>query len=63
MPRRGITAYDLLISCPGDVIEFIGVIRECIDNFMVIAPNILDLAPIYFFVTPIRLFLTPVSFL
>lgn len=33
MPRRGITAYDLLISCPGDVIEFTDVIRECIDNF------------------------------
>ena len=33
MPRRGITAYDLLISCPGDVNEFIDVIRDCIDNF------------------------------
>lgn len=33
MPRRGITAYDLLISCPGDVSEFIDVIKECIENF------------------------------
>lgn len=33
MPRIGITAYDLLISCPGDVVEYIDTIRECIDNF------------------------------
>lgn len=33
MPRVGITEYDLLISCPGDVTGFIDVIRECIDNF------------------------------
>lgn len=33
MPRKGITAYDLLISCPGDVSEYIDVIRECIENF------------------------------
>lgn len=29
----GITAYDLLISCPGDVIQFVEVIRECVDSF------------------------------
>lgn len=28
-----ITAYDLLISCPGDVIQFVYVIRECVDSF------------------------------
>lgn len=33
MPRMGITAYDLLISCPGDVVQFVDVIRECVDNF------------------------------
>ncbi len=33
MPRVGITEYDLLISCPGDVNGFIDIIRECIDNF------------------------------
>ena len=33
MPRMGITAYDLLISCPGDVVQFLDIIRECIDNF------------------------------
>ncbi len=33
MPRKGITAYDLLISCPGDVAEYVNIIRECIENF------------------------------
>lgn len=33
MPRMGITAYDLLISCPGDVNPFIDVIRECVEGF------------------------------
>ncbi len=33
MPRIGITAYDLLVSCPGDVIEYVDIIRECVDNF------------------------------
>lgn len=33
MPRSGITAYDLLISCPGDVIKYVDVIRECVDGF------------------------------
>lgn len=33
MPRVGITEYDILISCPGDVNGFIDTIKECIDNF------------------------------
>lgn len=33
MPRPGITAYDLLISCPGDVSRYIEVVKECIDGF------------------------------
>lgn len=40
MPRVGITAYDLLISCPGDVNEFIDIIRECVDNFNRVYGNI-----------------------
>lgn len=36
MPRVGITAYDLLISCPGDVNQFIDIIRECVDNFKIV---------------------------
>lgn len=33
MPRIGITAYDLLVSCPGDVTDYVDIIRECVDNF------------------------------
>lgn len=33
MPRIGITAYDLLISFPGDVIEYLGAIRQSVENF------------------------------
>lgn len=33
MPRMGITAYDLLLSCPGDVLEYIDIIREEVANF------------------------------
>lgn len=33
MPRIGITAYDLLISCPGDVEDYIDIIKECVNNF------------------------------
>ena len=33
MPRIGITAYDLLVSCPGDVVDYVDIIRECVDNF------------------------------
>lgn len=32
MPRS-ITAYDLLISCPNDVTEYVDIIRECVENF------------------------------
>ena len=40
MTRVGITAYDLLISCPGDVNQFIDIIRECVDNFNRVYGNI-----------------------
>lgn len=33
MPRKNITAYDLLISCPGDVSKYVDVIKECIESF------------------------------
>lgn len=33
MPRIGITAYDLLISCPGDVEKYIEVVKECLEGF------------------------------
>lgn len=33
MPRPGITAYDVLISCPGDVSDYLEVINQSIDNF------------------------------
>lgn len=33
MPRLGITAYDLLISCPGDVSKYVDVINKCVENF------------------------------
>jgi hypothetical protein len=33
MPRIGITAYDLLISCPGDVVEYLDVIKESVESF------------------------------
>jgi len=33
MPRTGVTTYDLLISCPGDVVEEISIIRDVVDNF------------------------------
>ena len=35
MPRQNITAYDLLISCPGDVIKYLQVVKECIESFNV----------------------------
>ena len=40
MPRVGITAYDLLISCPGDVNQFTDIIRECVGNFNRVYGNI-----------------------
>ncbi|CAN7268125.1 hypothetical protein [Rossellomorea sp. LjRoot5] len=33
MPRIGITAYDLLISCPGDVLDYLDVIKESVESF------------------------------
>ena len=33
MPRERVTVYDLLISCPGDVIEYLELIKEAVDNF------------------------------
>lgn len=33
MPRQGITAYDLLISCPGDVNKYAEIIKECLEGF------------------------------
>lgn len=33
MPRKGITAYDLLISCPGDVSDYLDVIKESVESF------------------------------
>lgn len=33
MPRTGITVYDMLVSCPGDVIDVMEVIRESVDSF------------------------------
>ena len=32
--------YDLLISCPGDVNQFIDIIRECVDNFNRVYGNV-----------------------
>lgn len=33
MPRIGITVYDLLISCPGDVSDYVNIVNECVDGF------------------------------
>lgn len=33
MPRKGITIYDLLISCPGDISEYLGVLKESVESF------------------------------
>lgn len=33
MPRIGTITYDLLISCPGDVLKFVDVVKDCIDTF------------------------------
>lgn len=33
MPRTGITAYDLLISCPGDVLQYAEIVKECVESF------------------------------
>ena len=33
MPREGVTIYDILISCPGDVTGYLQLIKEAVDNF------------------------------
>lgn len=33
MPRKGITIYELLISCPGDVLDYFEVLKESVENF------------------------------
>lgn len=33
MPRAGITAYDLLLSCPSDVLDCLDAIKNSVDNF------------------------------
>lgn len=33
MPRKGITIYDLLISCPGDVLDYFEIMKESVENF------------------------------
>lgn len=33
MPRTGITVYDLLLSCPGDVLDLKPIIEECVKSF------------------------------
>ena len=32
MPRKGVTIYDLLISCPGDVTDFLEIIKESVES-------------------------------
>ena len=33
MPRRGVTVYDLLLSCPGDVLDLKPTVEECVKSF------------------------------
>lgn len=33
MPRPGATIYDLLLSCPGDVVDLKDIVKECVDDF------------------------------
>ena len=33
MPRVGVTVYDLLLSCPGDVLDLIDVVNACVKSF------------------------------
>lgn len=33
MPREGVTVYNLLISCPSDVNQFVDTIKKCVENF------------------------------
>lgn len=40
MPRIGATIYDLLLSCPGDVVDLKDIVKECIDDFNNLYGNI-----------------------
>lgn len=33
MPRMGVTIYEVLLSCPGDVIDLKDTVKECLDDF------------------------------
>lgn len=33
MPHPNVTVYDLLLSCPGDVLDLKDIIEECITSF------------------------------
>lgn len=33
MPRAGVTVYDLLLSCPGDVLDLKDTIEDCVKSF------------------------------
>ena len=33
MPKSGFTTYNLLISCPSDVVKYVNVIKECVESF------------------------------
>lgn len=33
MPRTGATIYDLLLSCPGDVVDLKDIVKDCVDDF------------------------------
>ena len=33
MPHRGVTVYDLLLSCPGDVLDLKSTVEECVKSF------------------------------
>lgn len=33
MPRKGVTIYDLLLSCPGDVTDYLEIIKESVESF------------------------------
>ena len=33
MPRKGVTIYSVLVSCPGDVLDYMEAIEESVGNF------------------------------
>ena len=33
MPRTGATIYELLLSCPGDVLDLKDIVKECVEDF------------------------------